>query len=288
MTGFELVKVALDALYAEALQTYGPNTDATIAARIQYLSTSYSGLNNPKRPPVNYQDPATRFAYVFKYVASHSDYIVQVMEAWRSHVGGQIMAGADTMRITCVGGGPGSDLIGFLRYLDENKNEPIKKATAYLLDREQAWADTWTELDDSLKSGLVLHANFQPLDVTNPASWMYQKKFLQADLFTMSYFVSEVKSLDSTGIVSTFWTALFQQAKSGARFLYVDNGHDSFNQYFDALWQAAGLHLVLGETNEWKWPRGNEQKSELGGYLTKFGQSPKLKTMLTYRVLAKP
>ena len=140
MTGFELVKVALDALYAEALQTYGPNTDATIAARIQYLSTSYSGLNNPKRPPVNYQDPATRFAYVFKYVASHSDYIVQVMEAWRSHVGGQIMAGADTMRITCVGGGPGSDLIGFLRYLDENKNEPIKKATAYLLDREQAWA----------------------------------------------------------------------------------------------------------------------------------------------------
>ena len=41
-------------------------------------------------------------------------------------------------------------------------------------------------------------------------------------------------------------------------------------------------------SNEWKWPRGNEQKSELGGYLTKFGQSPKLKTMLTYRVLAKP
>lgn len=288
MTGFELVKVALDTLYAEALQTYGSNTDANITARIQYLSASYNGLNDPTRPPVNYQDPATRFAYVFKYVASHSDYIVQVMEAWRSHVGGQIMAGADTMRITCVGGGPGSDLIGFLRYLDENKNEPIKKATAYLLDREQAWADTWTELDDSLQSGLVLHANFQPLDVTNPASWMYQKKFLQADLFTMSYFVSEVKSLDSTGIVTSFWTALFQQAKSGARFLYVDNGHDSFNQYFDNLWQAAGLHLVLGETNEWMWPRGNEQKSELGEYLTKFGQSPKLKTMLSYRVLAKP
>lgn len=288
MTSFELVRVALDTLYAEALQTHGPNTDATITAHIHYLQGAYIGLNNPNRPPVNYQDAATRFAYVFKYVASHSDYVVQVMEAWRSQVGGQILAGSDTMRVTCVGGGPGSDLIGLLRYLDENKKAPIKKVTAYLLDREQAWADTWTELDDSLQSGLVLHANFQPLDVTNPASWMYQKKFLQADLFTMSYFVSEVKSLDSTGIVSTFWTTIFQQAKSGARFLYVDNGHDSFNQYFDALWQGAGLECIIAETNEWKWPRGNEQKSEFGAYLTKFGQSPKLKTQLSYRVLAKP
>lgn len=286
MTSFELVKVALDSLYAEAQAEHGKKADATIAACIEYLAKSYSGLNTPGRAAVDYKDPATRFAYVYKYVASHSDYVVQVLEALQKQR--KPIFGAENIRVSCVGGGPGSDIIGVLRYLDENKHvEKVSKVTCYLLDREQAWADTWTELDDSLKTDLVLHANFQPLDVTDPDSWAQQKKFLQADLFTMSYFVSEVKSLDSGGVVSTFWKTLFKNAKSGALFLYDDNGHDSFNNYFDVLWKAEGLKCIVEATNSWVWPRGNEQKSELGDYLNKFGQQPKLKTPLSYRVLQK-
>ena len=287
MTSFELVKIALDSLYAEATATYANGADAAIAAQIGYLSKSYTGLNDPNRQPVNYKDPATRFAYVYKYVASHSDYVVQVLEALRIALEGPVFK-AESVRVSCVGGGPGSDLIGVLKYLDERKaTEKVKKVTCYLLDREQAWADTWTELDDSLKTDMVLHANFQPLDVTAPNSWAQQKKFLQADLFTMSYFVSEVKSLDKDGIVSNFWKTLFKGAKPGAMFLYDDNGHDSFNNYFDGLWKSEDLECIVESTNTPTWPRGNEQKSELGAYLTKFGQSPKLKTPLTYRVLLK-
>ena len=41
--------------------------------------------------------------------------------------------------VTCVGGGPGSDTIGVLKYLDEHKKqEGIDKITCYLLDKEQA------------------------------------------------------------------------------------------------------------------------------------------------------
>lgn len=288
MTSFELVKIALDGLYAEATATYGGATDATISQRIQYLSASYIGLNDPNRQPVNYKDPATRFAYVYKYVATHSDYIVQILNSLRAEVGSPVFD-VENLRLSCIGGGPGSDIIGVLRYLDEKKaTEPVKKVTCYLLDREQAWADTWTELDDSMSLSTALNVNFQPFDVTDPMSWAHQTKFQQADLFTMSYFVSEVKSLDANGVVSQYWTTLFQNAKTGALFLYDDNGHDSFNNYFDGLWKAAGLELVVAGTNEPTWPRGVEQASELKGYLTKFGQSPKLKTPLTYRVLKKP
>lgn len=287
MTSFELVKVALDSLYAEAAAMYGTGTDAKISAQMVYLSTSYGNLNDPNRPPVNYKDPATRFAYVYKYVATHSDYVVQVLQQLRAEVGSPVFS-MENLRLSCIGGGPGSDIIGVLRYLDEKKaTEPVKKVTCYLLDREQAWADTWTELDDSMSLSTALNVNFQPLDVTAPASWAQQTKFLQADLFTMSYFVSEVKSLDGNGVVSQFWTTLFHQAKPGALFLYDDNGSHSFNSYFDGLWQAAGLELVVSATDEPTWPRGVEQASELKGYLTKFGQSPKLKTPLTYRVLKK-
>jgi Putative SAM-dependent methyltransferase len=288
MTIFQLVKIALDALYAEATSAYGSSADSKISEQIGYLSTSYNDLNKVGRTPVDYKDPATRFAYVYKYVASHGNYVVQVLDALRQELKEPIFK-SSSIRVSCIGGGPGSDIIALLKYLDERKaTEKVTKVTCYLLDREQAWADTWTELDDSLQTDLLLHANFQPLDVTKPASWAQQKKFLQADLFTMSYFVSEVKALDSNGVVSRFWQTLFQEAKPGALFLYDDNGHDAFNSYFDGQWKQAGLTCIIASTNQMTYPSGSEQKGVLGSYLTKFGQSPKLKTPLSYRVLRKP
>ncbi len=62
MTIFELVKIALDELYAQGQQQYGQQLDQVIQERIVYLSDSYRELNNKHRQPVDYQDPATRFA----------------------------------------------------------------------------------------------------------------------------------------------------------------------------------------------------------------------------------
>ncbi|MGI9302310.1 MAG: hypothetical protein ACR2RB_06330 [Gammaproteobacteria bacterium] len=127
---------------------------------------------------------------------------------------------SDSVRISCVGGGPGSDILAVLKYLSESADvEPVKKLTCYLLDGEQAWADTWAELDDSISGDLNLKTIFQPLDVCEPESWAYQKKFLTADLFTLSYFVSEVHHLDNDGAVSHFWATLLDGIKPGALFV---------------------------------------------------------------------
>jgi hypothetical protein len=144
-----------------------------------------------------------------------------------------------------------------------------------------------TELDDSFDVGVQLNTNFQPLDVTSPDSWQFQQKFFQADLFTMSYFVSEVHSLDSNGVVSKFWSTLVEGAKPGALFLYDDNGHEDFNEYFDAQWGVADLHCLIAADNVRWTPQYSEQASELGDYLKKFGQQPKLQAYLSYRVLRK-
>jgi len=255
---------------------------------MKYLSESYSTLKNSNRDPVNYGDPATRFAYVYKYVAAHGDYLVQILKHLRDHLEESVFSSART-RISCIGGGPGSDIIACLKYLDEmGGEEPVEKVVCYLLDREQAWADTWTELGDSLNSKVSLNVNFQPLDVSNPQSWKQQKKFLDADLFTMSYFVSEVMSLDSEGTISEFWATLFEKAKPGALFVYDDNGHDDFNKYFDGLSHKAGLENILSVDNTRLIPRLDEQAAELKFYTAKFGQSPKIQSYLSYRVLRKP
>jgi hypothetical protein len=188
-----------------------------------------------------------------------------------------------------MGGGPGSDIIAILKFLDENKRtEPIKKIICYLLDKEQAWADTWTELDEKLSIGIALNTNFQPLDVTDPNSWKLQKKFLQSDFFTLSFFVSEVFALDKDGVISDFWKMLFRSARAGALFIYTDNWYSDFTDYFDRLWKDAGLEAVVVEDGDTLTPRLSEQKSELAAYESKFGHSPRLRGRVTYRVLRKP
>jgi hypothetical protein len=287
MTLFQLVKITLDALYEEAQGEYGRKTDEEITSRFKYLTRSYGDLTNGERDPVNYQDPATRFAYVYKYVASHGDYVVQILKLVRANLG--VVFKDKRVRVSCIGGGPGSDIIAVLKFLaDYGAKEPVEKIVCYLLDREQAWADTWTELDDKLEiDHIKLSVNFQSLDVTKPESWASQKKFLDADLFTLSYFVSEVYALDN-GVVADFWATLFNNAKSGALFLYDDNGNDVFNDYFDAQWGKAGLELVASETNVSWTPSYDEQAAELAAYKVKFGESPKLKGYLSYRILRKP
>ena len=291
MTIFELVNVVLQSLYKEAKQFYGAKTDDAIRDRMAYLSQTYAKLNVKGRIPVDYKDPATRFAYVYKYVASHADYLVQILKSASAAIGGPLFPDG-TLRLSCIGGGPGSDIIGVLKYLkdvnDAGNKEGTTKLICYLLDKEKGWADTWTELDEHIDLGVQLNTNFQPLDVLNASSWEAQRKFLQADVFTLSYFVSEVMALDTHGQVGIFWNTLFAEAKPGAIFVYNDNGHTDFSSYFDSFWKAAGLKEIVAEDDHRIVPSYSEQASELAAFIKKFDQFPKLKGQVSYRVLRKP
>lgn len=286
MTIFELVKVVLDELYQEGHQIYADELDAKILAQMSYLSQNYKKLKSRDRSPIDYKDPATRFAYVYKYVAAHGDYLVQVLEALRAEVGGNIFEG-DTLRLSCIGGGPGSDIVGMLKYLADYTEEPTRRVTCYLLDGEQSWADTWTEIGDSLTSNLAVNVNFQQLDVTKPETWSAQKKFLKSDLFTLSYFVSEVYAFDD-GKAFSFWQKLFDGASAGSMFVYVDNGENDFNRYFDKHWEGReDIECIICDNNVPKTPRYSEQAAELGEYRQKFNHSPKLRSLISFRLLRK-
>ena len=106
MTIFELVKLALDELYEEGKAEYGSKLDAIITKRIEYLSESYRQLGSEEREPINYKDPATRFAYVFNYFASHGDYLVQTLQAARSALCGDLFKTTSLPACPALEGGP--------------------------------------------------------------------------------------------------------------------------------------------------------------------------------------
>jgi hypothetical protein len=174
------------------------------------------------------------------------------------------------------------------KYLGENHRfEPVERLRCYLVDREQAWGDTWAHLDELMSTTVKMSTHFQKLDVTDPRSWEYADSFFDADLFTMSYFASEIFTLDQDGGITDFWNELFDRAKSGALFLYIDNGSVQFNQYSRELFERPDLEQVTSVVDRTVTPRGSEQASELEFYRKKFGRYSKLKTRLTYRVFRK-
>ncbi len=255
--------------------------DNKIRERLIYLSQSYRELASPGRATVDYADPATRFAYVYSYVAAHGDYIVQILDA-NDNLG---LFDNKQVRVSCIGGGPGSDLIGILKYISD-RNLGVEKIIAYLLDGEQSWSDTWTELGEQFKLPVPTNVNFQRMDVSDPSSWRGQKNFLKANLFTLSYFVSEIYSLGEDAV--SFWTKVFDSALPGAIFLYVDNGSQEFNDYFDGLWNSRpDIELISGMKNKRYTPSYTEQASHLQEYKQKFDRNAKIQSVLTWRILRK-
>ena len=284
MNVFQLIKSVLDEIYRRI-----PGDEATkdkqIAAKMVALSQAYSKLAE-KGVPHDYADAVTRFAYIYVYVTSHASVVYQLIRdnaPSRACAALKELFDKEQLSITCIGGGPGSDFLGILKYIIKKKKTPRLKLN--LFDREPAWNECWSDVDDKLK--MAISNNFTPFDVTTPDTWKPFDKFLLSDLFTMIYFMSEINSLREQA--DAFFEYLFENAKPGSLILYVDNNNKTFYEWFDSLiakykWKV----LVSGEENL-NIDDYSEEKTDLEPYYSKFKKErkPKLEANIAYRVCQK-
>jgi len=278
------MKTVLDQVYAEIQTLHGSRTDELIKNKIWYLVNTYNGLSSSAFQPLDYTDPVTRFVYLFKYVAAHADYVYQILLQLREMVGGPVFFG-NNVHISCIGCGPGSDLIGVVKYLTQSEDEP-QSGIAYLLDKEIAWAQAWAKIDAQFQSGTKLGVTARHLNALDLTTWNTNSDFLNVDLLTMSFFVSEVMGLDTEGALDQFWIDVLGGAKIGSYLIYHDNNDTRLTDYFDERWSKCGWKSI------WKFcgavtPEAGEKRSELEFYEQKFGHSVKLKTNSVVRILVK-
>jgi len=281
MQVFQLVKSVLDENYSKIPETQ-QKRDALICKQINALMKGYSALSS--KNGVTYDEPSVRFAYIYKYVTCHSNLVyqrIQGCKALRScFQGSQIV-------VSCIGGGPGSDLVGILKYISDLSNvedAKVPKLRCFILDGENAWADAWSDVDDKLETDSKISTYFIPMDVTNKSAWSQQSKYLGADLFSMIYFASEIYSKRHE--CAPFFKNLFAQMKPGALLLYIDNNSPCFTDWFDLLVKTGGLEVLQSDEKTAKMPF-DEEKTTLGEYLDKFS-SVKLEANIAYRIWRKP
>jgi hypothetical protein len=277
MNCFQLIKTVLDEAY-NAIPGSEAAKDAAIEKAFENLSSAYQNLLN--KGCLDYSHPCRRFAYIYKYTTSHANIVYGKIN---EHKVLREVFDRERLTISCIGGGPGSDFLGIMKYcLRAEKSVELK---CQILDRDPAWSESWSDVDDKVKSTFRISTSHQPVDVADPTSWKKFSKHFNADFFTLIYFVSEVYAVRDRA--SDYFAALMASMKPGALLLYVDNNDSRFTDWFDGLARAAGLEVVKSGAGFDQMPL-HEEKSDLEPYYSKFNPDPKLKANIAYRIVRKP
>ncbi|MBN1960720.1 MAG: hypothetical protein JW841_07215 [Deltaproteobacteria bacterium] len=242
------------------------------------LSTKYNQLTEPNVAKIDYSDPSTRFAYIYRYVTCHANLVYRLISTSNRLTK---LFKAEQVTISCVGGGPGSDLLGAIKYYADH--DSLSKLKCYLLDGNKAWNESWSDVDKKVDSKLCLSVNFMPLDVTERNTWLPYKKYLQADLFTLVYFISELYRFRNQ--CTDYFNYLFSEAKSNSYMLFIDNNSANFYNWFDSLTQNYDWEVLEKDECNIQLDTDKE-KTDLGEYFKKFG-CPKLEANVAYRIIRK-
>lgn len=270
---YELVKQVMDETY-DAIDGTDAEKDKAVKDALAVMSTAYGNLTTGGGP--DYGEPASRLGYIFRYVTSHANLVSSLLQQSGETLD---LFKREELTITCIGGGPGSDLLGIIKVLLMRSSQRTPRILAYICDREKMWMDSWGDVGMKLPEQVRLHTVYCQQDVCDVATWK-ERKYLDADLFTMIYFMSELYSRKADA--AAYFENFFARAKKGALFLFIDNRDVRFSGWFEELAQKHGVHLLHSEDGARVTPN-DEQESVLSGYVAKLG-STKLKTRISARI----
>jgi hypothetical protein len=135
-----------------------------------------------------------------------------------------------------------------------------------------------------MKAPCTLYPVFNQMDATDPSTWAPYESYLNSDIVTLSFFLSEVYRFRSQA--EPFFEHVFLRAKRGATFLYIDNNSPKFTDWFDDMAQRAGLETIAEAQRTFVFSN-DEEKRDVEPYFSKFGW-PKRESNAAYRILRKP
>lgn len=258
--------------------------DSQVQAQLQYLSSQYPRLLSIGRPPVDYSAAATHIAYVYRCAAAHGQWVYHALLA--AHSRAARFFKQKMVRVAAVGGGPGSDMLGVMKY-SQTMGLTSSTVSFKLLDHEPSWEGVWDEFARTYDGSRSLNAKYEHLDLAKGAPWTASDEFLSADIFTFSFSLSEAWTFNGGGSVTAFLDHVISNSRQGALFVYVDNGGPSFNSRVEAHFNRKDIRLIASSDDNRRLLGADEQASAVGEYRARFGQAPKLTGNVSYRVWEK-
>jgi hypothetical protein len=176
----------------------------------------YSAFDNP-----DYASAIKKFCYLYKYSVAHGYYIYLALRSLRPKIKPSIFSRNPT-RIACVGGGPGTEIIGLCRYFREAEAENLgNRVEVTIFDKEPSWKETCQRVLACVSPDLQIKLTFVPFDATDPATYA-NLDFSGFHLVMANFFASEIRKAKIVGASKAFWQHMFASMGAGKIFLAVD------------------------------------------------------------------
>jgi len=216
--------------------SYGLNKEEAFNNTQAFIEENSERWRLPE-PNINYHDPFCRMAYLYMNVAVHATLVEKALSsypAFKKLIEERVKTSSE-LHICALGGGPGSELIGTVRYIQRLN---LKGETAHLdfalIDRISEWDESWHALKNGVDSQLrgeygkdrgkwpvSVSRSFLPLDATQASEFKnFATRFSDTDIFFLCYLVSELKG--SINKLEQVINSLVKKASPNALILFID------------------------------------------------------------------
>ena len=284
MTTFRLVTPLLRELDRRGQIEFGDIWDVAVIAAIEDLENRYKQLRDRNRKLIDYASLPVQMAYAFKYVASHADFLAQVMLHGLVNDAGNALTDRD-LRVTSLGGGPGSDLLAIIKVIRALSPEIRPRSIHYrVLDKQPNWNEALEIVAASQKATIDIQLDFEGIDVTIEADWS-ESSLANDDLVIANYIVSEVCSLRESGSVKSCFRHLLRSMKQGAILVYNDSSAYSFYSFFDDRVRLAGGFAPIIADEEKLFVSEYDYDDFYKDFMVRFDRNPKQHSSAVFRVL---
>jgi hypothetical protein len=284
-TCFERTNLVLQELSNDAENQGIAKVDDLVRAQLASLTGKYSALNHAGRARIDYSSLPTQMAYVYRCAATHGDWLYKGLLNSGSLL--KSLINGKPLKVACVGGGPGSDMLGVLKFLERQAISPTR-CELVLLDYEKGWFEVWKRFCKTVPADRRPKVSFTKLDLAGGDPWTANLSFLDADVFTFSFSLSECWVFNGQGSVTNFVKMLAASMKKGALLVYNDNGGPSFTPNAElAISGNKDLRLISSFDDDRFLISGDEQISAVANFKERFGQNPKMFGNVSHRVWQK-
>lgn len=303
---FATLKEILDSNFEYYLKSHNIQKDFAIGQLRDFLKDN-SRQYYSDSPNLDYSAPLCRLGYLFCYVAAHANLLDNAVEKipeiklWLL----QFSEANKPLRICDFGGGPGSELLGFIKFYERNCRDKsfFIDLEFTIVDKCNEWIESWDELvlainkyvgtnycSDRRQWPFLVHKSFLNLSYTEEKNYSNFSSLFNKDFFILNYVVSEIANSEHEGFLKVLTKAI-SGAPSGAVFLIIDR-KQSDNKISDMTFQlfndarlAIPVHQFYKETSSID---SDEQIDSLGEWVNVLAFKPKLKWDAFYAYVHKP
>ena len=271
----QLVKEMLDQIYKnsndEAMLEIDNRFISNFIQLDRYRHSLSSGLG------LDHSDLWLRLAFVYRYLPCRASQLAQRLASCFHNN----YLPPDKIVMTSLGCGPGTDLIGLIKAL--NNLDLSAQIVAYMFDMENGWKETFEkylapqpEFAGAL-TGSSVSTEWGNFDVADSSTWwLLPPGFYSSDLYITSYLLSEAFGRCSSA--PSFYEELFSKAKKGSTFLFIDNNHSDYRPLYQQVSSLASDSDISGlqfeEAPQPWYPPSSESKDDLFPYPDRFNNRP--------------